>query len=457
MEEPKNIDRLYQEKFKDFEVFPEPIVWKNIEKNLMKKKKKRIVPLWLRLGSAAAILIGVTFTGIWYVNQPQPLNNTIEISNQNNERLDREKVISDEGNASLEAETQSSNPQKENIQLKASSTTVITNTPRALATNSAQEEGQSNRTDATEIDPLESQENTATRLAFVGTKTVDSTTRSSIDSERPEDEASSNLEGKKSLVEVVLAQADQESDLTEKLPAEPLSKWSIGSNVAPVFYNAIGKGSPIDPDLALNDKSANTGLSYGIKVNYKISDRFTLQSGLNTVELGYETHNAAALLSSSLVDGSNANINAELEGVGVDVVSTQQQNSETFSQRSLFDNSGKIDQSFNYLEFPVEAKYALVQKKLGINLVGGFSTYVLYQNNISVTSFGKTTSLGEASNINTVNFSGNVGLDLNFSLSKKLYLNTSPMLKYQFNTFSENSGGFKPYFFGVYAGLNFRF
>ncbi len=92
-----------------------------------------------------------------------------------------------------------------------------------------------------------------------------------------------------------------------------------------------------------------------------------------------------------------------------------------------------------------------------MNLVGGFSTYFLYDNAISINSSGKNIPLGEASNVNDLNFSGNVGLDLNYNISPNLFINTSPMLKYQLNTYSENSGGFKPYFFGVYAGLNFRF
>ena len=137
--------------------------------------------------------------------------------------------------------------------------------------------------------------------------------------------------------------------------------------------------------------------------------------------------------------------------------STAFQRSETYSQRSPFDSNGSLDQSYSYVEVPLEAKYALVQKKLGVNLVGGVSTYFLYDNNVSITSFGKKTSLGEASNLNNMNFSGNVGLDLNYNLSPNLFLNASPMLKYQLNTFSEDSGGFKPYFFGVYGGLNFRF
>ena len=56
-----------------------------------------------------------------------------------------------------------------------------------------------------------------------------------------------------------------------------------------------------------------------------------------------------------------------------------------------------------------------------------------------------------------MNFSGNLGVDFDYNISKKLYINVSPMFKYQLNTFSENSGGFQPYYLGVYTGLNFRF
>ena len=68
MNERKNIDRLFQEKFKDFEDFPHANVWKNIEKQISKKKKRRILPLWLRLAGAAAILLLVISSGLWIFN-----------------------------------------------------------------------------------------------------------------------------------------------------------------------------------------------------------------------------------------------------------------------------------------------------------------------------------------------------------------------------------------------------
>ena len=64
MSERKNIERLFQEKFKDFEVEPSEKVWKNIESRLKEKKRNRkVIPFWLKLsGIAATLLIGFLIT-----------------------------------------------------------------------------------------------------------------------------------------------------------------------------------------------------------------------------------------------------------------------------------------------------------------------------------------------------------------------------------------------------------
>ena len=49
MSEKKNIERLFQEKFKDFEAIPSQKVWDNIEEELQKKKRRKVVPIWFRL------------------------------------------------------------------------------------------------------------------------------------------------------------------------------------------------------------------------------------------------------------------------------------------------------------------------------------------------------------------------------------------------------------------------
>ncbi|QTY26476.1 hypothetical protein [Flavobacterium sp. CS20] len=49
MSDQHNIDRLFQESFKDFEVDAPKSAWSGIEKRLTQKSKKRVVPLWLKL------------------------------------------------------------------------------------------------------------------------------------------------------------------------------------------------------------------------------------------------------------------------------------------------------------------------------------------------------------------------------------------------------------------------
>jgi len=64
MSERKNIDRLFQEKFKDFEVDPSEDIWVNIETKLDEKKKRRVIPFWWKFSGVAAVLL----IGFWIAN-----------------------------------------------------------------------------------------------------------------------------------------------------------------------------------------------------------------------------------------------------------------------------------------------------------------------------------------------------------------------------------------------------
>ena len=53
----KDIDKLFQEKLKDFREIPDEKVWKSIESSLdQQKKSRRVIPIWWRLGGVAALL-----------------------------------------------------------------------------------------------------------------------------------------------------------------------------------------------------------------------------------------------------------------------------------------------------------------------------------------------------------------------------------------------------------------
>ena len=116
-----------------------------------------------------------------------------------------------------------------------------------------------------------------------------------------------------------------------------------------------------------------------------------------------------------------------------------------------------MSQQFGYLELPIEVNYALIDKKFGVNIIGGVSSLFLIDNAVSLTAGELTTEIGEANNINDLNFSANMGLGFNYKFSPKISFNLEPIFKYQLNTFSEVDGTFLPYSIGVYSGLSFKF
>ena len=76
MKEQKNIERLFQEKFKDFEATPPQGSWDIIASRLNeKKKKKRVIPFWFQLSGIAASLIIV---GTLILNYQSEQDNLIQ-------------------------------------------------------------------------------------------------------------------------------------------------------------------------------------------------------------------------------------------------------------------------------------------------------------------------------------------------------------------------------------------
>ena len=84
MNEKKNIERLFQEKFKDFEVVPEEHIWENIEAKLKDKEKRRVIPFWWKLSGVAAILIiGFLIANALFFSKPNQVNDVVIQDNNN--------------------------------------------------------------------------------------------------------------------------------------------------------------------------------------------------------------------------------------------------------------------------------------------------------------------------------------------------------------------------------------
>lgn len=518
MPDKKHIDRLFQEGFKDFEVTPRDEVWTNIEAKLTEKKKKRsVIPIWWRYAGVAALLLLLLTIGGLYFNNSADVNsnnqivdtkNTNTTENQTNP-VDNKSVISDEPSNSPKAisnviddipeeslegkiktpinESSSSvvasavndeNSIKENtknvVSHKSERKNKVENV-RALANNSS-----TKNTIVDTKNALETGISVAATISENTKKPAINTLKNPIKTEELEKNlnqnevtatsnndsgnseiANNSSENELNSIEEAIEENEVVLEETEDLKTQ---KWSITPNAAPVYFNTLGgEGSSIDPQFNNNSKSGDINMSYGISASYAINKKVKIRSGVNRVNLGYNTNDVVLFRSVGVSSSRSALKNVEPSAGNanfasdVSVVSAEAIDANAVPE-SLATSNTSINQSLGFIEIPLEVQYTLSNKKLGVNLIGGFSSFFLNDNEIfSEDSTGGRTLLGEASNINDLSYSANLGLGLSYKIGKQIDLNLEPMFKYQFNTFKNTSGNFTPFFIGVYTGFAIKF
>ena len=191
-----------------------------------------------------------------------------------------------------------------------------------------------------------------------------------------------------------------------------------------------------------------------------------MRTGLSNVDLGYTTGDVelatgpvAVALSSIDYGGRSVVLSAFDSGTLANLPPPPEGEGDPFAGLIPKSTSGNAEliQNLSYYEIPMELKYALINKRFGVNMIGGFSTLFLGNNEVSVRDGEFRDVLGEANNLNSVSFSTNFGLGFDYKISKRLKFNVEPMFKYQLNPYTDSSVDFKPYYFGVYSGLSFKF
>jgi hypothetical protein len=114
MSERKNLDKLFQEKFKDFEAVAPEQSWPYIEEQLKKKKKRRVIPFWWQLsGVAAALIIGFLIYKSWVGFSSGDQNSNAVVVNENTMPSQNKKLNPLNGGTSENAVSQNDTEKNE--------------------------------------------------------------------------------------------------------------------------------------------------------------------------------------------------------------------------------------------------------------------------------------------------------------------------------------------------------
>ena len=512
MNDKKHIDRLFQEKFKNFEVSPDDVIWDNIHNELHKdKRKRRVIPIWWYATGVAAVLVllltvGNVFNNGEGLNTPEnkvvdteqtrsssEFNKTPSVNENNSNSSDKindnsntvantkptenvdsnskndihKKSVSDKDKAvtqiandySYRSNAKNASHSKDEVKTFQKNNTVISNSKEeAVAKNTPNQWKLNSNKELIEHDEsaktILENENEQNKIA----KSTDQNTIKDI--ETPEENKDIiALNKDEESIEDAIAKANPSNE--EEKEEQP-NRWNITPNVAPVYFNSLGKGSTIHSQFVNNGKSGEVNMSYGISGSYAINDKIKIRAGVNKVDLGYSTDGVVAFrdvhsFNANSDSGELRNINFNNQAKPDAYMSTSTINSGSAPQFVMSNTNGSLEQQFGYIEVPLEIEYSIINKRFGMNVIGGFSTLFLNNNEVFSVLDNERSLLGNANNINSTSYSANFGLGFNYNLSHTLKLNIEPMFKYQINTFTNTSGDFRPYFIGVYSGFSFKF
>ena len=253
----------------------------------------------------------------------------------------------------------------------------------------------------------------------------------------------------------------ESENINEKEKEDEKNRWSIAPNVAPVYFSSFGEGSPIHSQLNQNNKEGELNMSYGINGGYAINDRLKVRAGIHRVDLSYATNDVLVFAGADAQargPGSELrNIDFKGDVQSFSIISSSPLNRASIPELVNTKVSGDLDQRLGFIEVPLELEYRVIDRKLGVYIIGGFSTFFLNDNEIYADIDGNSTLIGEANNINSTSYSANFGIGVDYSITKRLNVNLEPTFKYQINTFNNTFGDFQPFFIGVYTGLSFKF
>lgn len=503
MSDKKHIDRLFQEKFKNFEATPEDVVWDNIHNALHNKEhKRRVIPLWWKLGGIAAVMALFFTVGIAVFDTGNNFGvpeNTVVGTEKKDGTLDSTKPNTIEEQSSESVGTsviaksddthdsdavsgntaETDNDQKNTTNQIAGKNSVkkinrtTSNSAQKNITSSIHSKSNTvvkNTSNLPQLNPnkeVVNDKNISSKIILDVQKDQIKVAQSDINDILKDNETPVEVEQK-----VVIASNKQDESIEdaiakanptieEEKEAQP-NRWNITPNVAPVYFNTLGKGSSIDGQFVNNSKSGEVNMSYGISGSYAINDKIKIRAGINKVNLGYSTDGIIAfneLNSFGAASKTNRlqNITFTNRNESNTLLSTSSITSQSAPQALTSKDNGALEQQFGYIEIPLEMEYSIVDKKFGLNVIGGFSTLFLSNNDIYTVLENQKLLIGEANNINSTSYSANFGLGVNYNVSNTLKLNLEPMFKYQIHTFTNTSGNFRPYYIGVYTGFSFKF
>ena len=433
-----NIDLVFRNGLKDFEVLPPPEVWDNIHPVI--KKQNNLFPL-LKTAATIAVIVSIGVLAYRW---------GMEVSSEELPELISDNQVQ---TSPVVYPASSVNPgQKREI------VNDVYNKPVESAPEIIAEEFQA---DVTEV--------VSEKMNLEVSRYLLSDYESSQEIQNP-------AKGKFVKISPPELEAVKYEFIPENIEMPVINRWAVSATATPTYHSQFtSSGNDLAKQIMESDQ-ARVSYTGGVGLAYKISSRFSIQSGLYYSSIGQEMSGINAYSGFQAYDNSKGGPNFEVLTTNGTVTTSNSDiflSSYTLPERiitsftkDVFDPvkaslnyvSSTLYQDLSFLELPVIVRYKVIDRKVGINLIGGMSYNFLVKNDVYAVLDEGRYPVGTTDGLNDVSLSSSLGMGMEYKLSQNLSLNLEPTFRYYLNPFSSaRTAGIHPYSIGIFSGLAYKF
>jgi hypothetical protein len=452
----KNIDRVFKNKLGNYEDIPGTMVWEKISEKLGHKKKRTLVIFMSRVAAGIALIVALGL-GYYFLNK-----DSSEKLAESAEQATEKTITSPDKLAEPEVE-------------KIPESEIITSREKTYGPGLSK----SIKRDQPEETDIYISGDILSRIKSISVNTIENTYVENIKiapgvETRP---AQESLKPTEYIAEEKIIYEDAGSEE---------NKWTIGGELAPLYSYRNVTSDYLDSYVKDQINSKESGIiTYTVGLNFAMSPgkRFSISSGIYYSKYGQQTDavniytsNVPAAAWDNTPEENPTNIlisqsygtvisnNADLLKFNQSLNANEDNSKEIryFSSQTIADKDvdAKATQYFEYLEIPLIIKYKIIDRKMDFNILTGISTHFLIGNDIYLdyTNLYDNDRFPENVNVNNMNYSGSLGIGIEYPVLSKLMLNIEPRFKYYINPIVSNpSYNIHPYSFGIFTGISYVF
>jgi hypothetical protein len=462
MKNTNNIDELYREKLQNFEKDPPAYLLENILAAAGVQNRTRKLLFWRIAGVAAALLLA--FVAGWQFNS----RDRVDLKPQT--VMTKNPALKPETQAIIQSETKIvSNPAEPSYSLVA----TLPHVNQVKSSKSIKSVSVSEITPGSSMDESLLLKPLNSRFSKIPCETASVKQLQ----ERKTNEASSEWT-EKSIDQQIMEQ-NQKLAVVQNAD-KGKGRWMVGAQVSPAYnISNSSHSAQYASNMLAAESTHSVDLGAGLTVAYKPGKRWSVQSGVyysgmaqNSGVSGSQNSKnsfapglAADYVNTSVnVDASSNKLSMnstagviELKGIPAQIILGSKLESNSVTP-AVFASDVQFTQNFEYIEIPLCLRYTLIDSRFGVEMMGGFSSNLLVGNETYMQGTSGKSLVGSTKDMEPINYSGTMGVGLKYSLSKRIFLNVEPRVKYYLNSLNSNSSvSYKPYTIGVFTGLSYQF